>query len=182
MKTMICFLAVLLFLNGRVYCQEKQTSPDSVSFYEMSLEQLMNIEISVASRKALTPRESPGIVTLITEDEITNSGAQDLMDILRLVPGFDFGSDVEGVVGLGIRGNWAHEGKMLLLIDGQQMNEALYSTIQLGNHYPVQQIRKIEIIRGPGSAMYGGNAEYAVINIITKNDKEFTGVSVSADY
>jgi len=184
MKTIVSFCCIVFFLARlSVFAQDLPPSKkDTTSFYEMSLEQLMNVEISVASRKALTPRESPGIVTLITEDEIKNSGAQDLMDVLKLVPGFSFGVDVEGVVSLGIRGNWAHEGKMLLLIDGQEMNEALYSTLQFGNHYPVEQIKKIEIIRGPGSSMYGGNAEYAVINILTKNDKEFTGVSAVASY
>jgi outer membrane receptor for ferrienterochelin and colicin len=179
MKTIISIFCAVFFLSA--YSLHAQESPlskkDTTSFYEMSLEQLMNVEISVASRKALTPRESPGIVTLISEDEIKNSGAQDLMDVLKLVPGFDFAVDVEGAVSLGIRGNWAHEGKMLLLIDGQEMNESLYSSLQFGNHYPIEQIKKIEIIRGPGSAMYGGNAEYAVINIITKNDKDFTGIS-----
>jgi outer membrane receptor for ferrienterochelin and colicin len=183
MKTIISAFGVIFFLStSALRAEGPRAVGDTASFYEMSLEQLMNVEISVASRKALTPRESPGIVTLITEDEIKNAGAQDLMDVLKLVPGFDFGVDVEGAVSLGIRGNWAHEGKMLLLIDGQEMNEALYSSLQFGNHYPIEQIKKIEIIRGPGSAMYGGNAEYAVINIVSKNDKEFTGVSAIASY
>src|SRR4051812_26056990 len=154
----------------------------SSTFTDMSLIDLMKVEVTVASKKALTGRESPGIVTLITEEEIKNSGAQDLMGILRMVPGFDFGVDVEGVVGLSVRGNWAHEGKVLLIIDGIEMNEELYSTLQMGNHYPVDQIKKIEIIRGPGSSIYGGNAEYAVINITTKNDKDFTGVAATASY
>lgn len=183
MKTILSIFIGIFFLSYSSHGEEPGVpKKDSISFYEMSLEQLMNVEISVASRKALTPRESPGIVTLITEDEIKNSGAQDLMDVLKLVPGFDFGVDVEGVVALGVRGNWAHEGKMLLLIDGQEMNEGLYSTVQFGNHYPIEQITKIEIIRGPGSSMYGGNAEYAVINIVTKNNKEFTGLSATASY
>jgi outer membrane cobalamin receptor len=93
------------------------------------------------------------------------------MEVLRNVPGFEFGLDVEGVVGLGIRGNWAHEGKVVLFIDGQEMNESLYSTLQFGNHYPVEHIDRIEIIRGPGSALHGGFAAYAVINIITRTPK-----------
>lgn len=161
---------------------DKNVADHDTSFFDLSLEQLMNIDVSVGSYKSLSPRESPGIITVITEDEIKLSGAHDIMDILKLVPGFDFACDVEGVIGLGIRGNWAHEGKVLLLIDGQEMNEALYSTLQFGNHYPVEQIKKIEIIRGPGSASYGGNAEYSVINIITRNNKEFTGLSAAVSY
>ena len=111
-----------------------------------------------------------------------NSGAHDLIDVLRMVPGLHFGVDVEGVVGIGVRGNWGHEGKVLLMYDGHEMNEQLFSTLQFGEHYPIDQIRKIEIIRGPGSSVYGGNAEYAVINIITNNNPDYEGISAVASY
>jgi len=75
-----------------------------------------------------------------------------------------------------------HEGKILLLIDGQPMNELLYSTIQLGNHYPIDAIQRIEVIRGPGSAIYGGYAELAVINIVMRDASDLKGVSVSGRY
>src|SRR5207253_11346941 len=100
----------------------------------------------------------------------------------RLVPGMDFGVDVEGVVGLGMRGNWAHEGKVLLLLDGQEMNEIMFATTQFGNHVCVDQIEKIEIIGGPGSAIYGGFAEYGVIDIITKGGSDLNGISVTGTY
>ncbi len=171
----MCIL--LVFANQLTNAQN-----DTINYDALSLEDLMNIKISVASIKELTTRESPGIVSYISAKEIKETGARDLMDVLRLVPGFDFACDVEGVVGLGVRGNWAHEGKVLLLIDGQEMNEGLYSTIQLGNHYPIENIKHIEIIRGPGSAIYGGNAEYAVINIITNDATDINGIKVSGLY
>lgn len=173
------------------------TKKDSLNYYDMSLEQLLSLRahnlpteleklinslISVASKKPLNVRESPSIVSLITADEIKASGARDLIDVLRLVPGIDFGADVLGVTGIGMRGNWAHEGKVLVLWDGQEMNEILFGTTELGNHYPIDQIKKIEIIRGPGSAIYGGYAEYGVINIITKQGGDINGVSVSGVY
>ena len=173
------------------------TKKDSLNYYDMSLEQLLNLKghdlpseleklinslITVASKKPLSIRESPSIVTLITSDEIKASGARDLTDVLRLVPGVDFGMDVEGVVGIGMRGNWAHEGKVLLLLDGQEMNEILFASTQFGNHFAIDQIKKIEIIRGPGSAIYGGYAEYGVVNIITKQGGDINGVSVSGIY
>ena len=156
--------------------------PDSVSFYNLSIEELLNVEISVATKKALTLRESPGIVTLITQNEIRNSGAHDLMELLRTVPGLYFGVDVEGIVGIGVRGNWGHEGKVLMMFDGQEMNEQLFSTLQFGEHYPIDQIKKIEIIRGPGSSVYGGNAAYAVINIVTNNNPDYQGLSATVSY
>jgi outer membrane cobalamin receptor len=146
------------------------------------LEELINQLILAASKRPLTARESPGIVTLITDEEIRNSGARDLIDVLRLVPGIDFGVDVEGVVGIGTRGLWAHEGKMLLLLDGQEMNDLLFATNQFGNHFAIDQIKKIEVVRGPGSAIYGGFAEYGVINIITRSASDFSGVALSGTY
>jgi outer membrane cobalamin receptor len=149
---------------------------------EVSLEALLNSEVDIATIKAQTTRETAGIVTVITREEIVNSGARDLVDILAMVPGFSFGVDVQGTVDIGVRGNWGHEGKTLLLVDGQEMNELLYSTNALGNHYPVDQIQRVEIIRGPGSAIYGGFAELAVINIITRGATELHGVAASASY
>lgn len=146
------------------------------------LEKLLNTMIGVASQKAQSPRKSPSIISLITEEEITSSGARDLVDVLRLVPGFQFGMDTQGTIGLGVRGNWAHEGKVLLLLDGQEMNETLYSTLQFGNHFDVSQIKRVEIIRGPGSAIYGGFAEYAVISIITKNYEDLKGIQLTGTY
>jgi outer membrane cobalamin receptor len=153
-----------------------------MEFYNMQLDQLMNLNVSVASTLPMTSRESPGVVTVITQDEIRKSGAADLMEVLKQVPGFTFGVDVEGVLGAGIRGNWANEGKVLMLWDGIETNEDLYSTIQFGARYPIDQIKRIEIIRGPGSAMYGGNAEYAVINVVTINSPEFNGVDAALNY
>ncbi|MBA3665334.1 MAG: TonB-dependent receptor plug domain-containing protein [Bacteroidetes bacterium] len=192
-------LLLLLASYSRIHAQADSTvvKNDTLDYYEMSLEQLLNLKshgvpteleklinslISVASKKPLNVRESPSIVSLITEEEIKKSGARDLIDVLRLVPGIDFGSDVEGVVGIGMRGNWAHEGKVLVLLDGQEMNEILFACNMFGNHYPIEQIKKIEVIRGPGSAIYGGYAEYGVINIITRQAEDINGVTVSGTY
>ncbi len=157
----------------KIYAQEKK------EFYELSLEELMNIPISVASKTELTQRESPGIISLITEEEIQNSGARDLIDVLQLVPGMFIGLDVESITGLGSRGIWGHEGKILVLMDGMPLNELCYSNNEFGNHYDVSQIKQIEIVRGPGSVLYGGAAELSVINIITKKGIDYQGFNVN---
>lgn len=132
------------------------------------LEKLLNSMIAVASKKTMTYRQAPNIITLITREEIMKMGARDMIDVLRLVPGFHLVLDQEGKVGLGVRGNVGSDGKVLLLLDGQMLNEVYGGTFALGNHFPVDLIEKIEIIRGPGSATYGGFAEYGVINIVTR--------------
>ncbi len=149
------------------------------NFDESTLEDLLNVPAMVSTKSEIPARSAPGILTVITDAEIKNSGARDLMDVLHLVPGISFGNDSWGTASMGIRGMWGNEGKILLLIDGLEMNEILFSTIQFGNRYPVDTIKKIEIIRGPGSAVYGGFAELAVINIITKKGADLKGCEVS---
>lgn len=135
---------------------------------DMTLEEMLSIPVTVAAKSPQPLRQTPGIVSVIRRDEIERSGARDLLDILHMVPGVGFGMDVGGVVGISIRGNWAHEGKALLLIDGVEMNELSYLTTQYGNHFPASLIERVEVIRGPGSALYGGNAELAVIAVTTR--------------
>ena len=148
----------------------------------MSLEDLLNEPISVASKTGLSQRESPGIVSVISEEEIRSSGARDLIDILRLVPGISFNSDVAYKVGITMRGNWGLEGKVLVMIDGLELNENLYGSVVFGNHYDPTQIKSIEIIRGPGSSIYGGYAELGVINIITKKGADYEGGNINYTY
>jgi len=198
LKIKYVFTLLLFLVSFASFSQQQDTTKlDSASIYNMSLEQLLNLKqtgvssemeslinslIGVASKKSLSLRKSPSVVTLITQEEIEKSGARDLIDVLRLVPGIDFAVDVQGNVSIGMRGNWAEEGKVLLLWDGQEMNELMYSTLQFGNHYDVSQIKRIEIIRGPGSAIYGGFAEYGVISIITKDGEDLQGVSATGSY
>lgn len=177
-KAILSFLLVVVFQTS--FAQQDTVSTDDLLL--LSFGDLMNMEITVASTKAMSQRESPGIVSVITAEEIQTSGARDLIDVLRLVPGIDFGLDVSGTVGMSIRGNWGHDGKILMMVDGIQVNELAYSTLQFGNHYSVDQIKRIEIIRGPGSSIYGGNAEFGVINIITHQGDDINGISVTGTY
>lgn len=148
---------------------------------EMSLEDLLDMNVTVASKNAMSIRETPGIVSVITEKEIVSSGASDLMEVLRLVPGFEYGVDVSGVTGMTLRGNMGYIGRVLLMIDGQEVNELFYSCSFSDNHYAVDNVKRIEVIRGPGSAIYGGFAELGVINVITKNGADLDGFSATAN-
>jgi outer membrane cobalamin receptor len=182
----LCALGALLVLlptfNALAEGPQEAPAPQASELEFFELENSLNALTQVASQKATSLRESPGIITVITREEIIQSGARDLLDVLALVPGFAPAMDVEGVVDVGIRGAWAHEGKVLLLIDGIAQNEILFSNLAMGNHYPVDQIQSIEIIRGPGSAEYGGYAELAVINIHMRTPKDLGGVNASATY
>lgn len=179
----LLFTVALLLLPWVVVAQEKRPpAPPAASELELfKLEDtLQRYVVKIASRVTQQSVEAPNIVTVITREEILQSGARDLLEILQLVPSFQFALDVQGTVGIAVRGQWGHEGKVLLLVDGQPQNELLYSTTQFGNHYSADLIERIEIIRGPGSAIYGGSAELAVINLITRTPQGPDGVSVAA--
>jgi len=154
---------------------------ETTDVFLMSLEELLDLRISVASVQAKPIRKQPGIVTVITSADIRESGARDLEDILHRVPGFATGLDVTGVTGMGFRGFWAYVGQILFIVDGLEITDGLFGVFPTGGHIPAAQIERIEIIRGPGSARYGGNAELAVIKITTKAAKQ-DGVSVHTSF
>jgi outer membrane receptor for ferrienterochelin and colicin len=168
----LCFSTTLIFGQDSV----------NTNLEELSLEELLNIKVTVASGKQDLITDAPGVVSIITSEDIRYSGARDMIDVLRKVPGLDFAQDVENLIGPGIRGLWAQEGKVLLLIDGLEMHETIYSSLQFLQHYPIFNIKQIEIIRGPGSVIYGGNAELAVINIITKKGNDNKGITINGQY
>jgi len=150
---------------------------------EASLEELSNIQVYSASRRLQSVSEAPSSVTLITADEIQKYGYRSLADILRSVPGFYVTYDRDysfvGVRGFGRLGDWnAH---ILLLIDGHRINNNVLGDAMLGNEFPldVDLIDRVEIVRGPSSSLYGANAFFAVINVITRTAKEVKGWELS---
>jgi outer membrane receptor for ferrienterochelin and colicin len=150
---------------------------------ELSLEDLLNAEMTTSTKsKPMSMRDSPNVMTVVTREEIQRSGARELADVLRLVPGFQLGGDLYSSVYAGFRGIWGSEGKFLVLLDGHEMFELLYYATELGNRIPVDQIERIEIVRGPGSVVYGGSAELAVVNIITRSAEDIEGASVTGIY
>lgn len=146
----------------------------------LSLEELLDIQVAVVTRSDRPLRETPGVVTVVTRDEIAAWGARDLVDVLRQVPGFVFALDLQGVHAIGFRGMTGEGGQILILVDGIELNETMYGTPL--TYMPVAMIEKIEISRGPGSVVYGGYAELAVINIITRAAAGTDGVVVGSRY
>ena len=176
-KTRAVLLWALLLL-GNAQLRAATTNSPSADFGALDLAQLAEVKIDIASIRSRPVREQPGIVSVIQASEIRETGARDLEDILQLVPGFGLGTDVNGVVGPSFRGLWAYEGKLQLIVDGVEMNETLYGTTQIGHHIPADAIEQVEIIRGPGSAKYGGTAELAVVRVTTKGASQDGGYSV----
>src|SRR5579863_3415343 len=143
---------------------------------EASLEELTNIQVYSASKHLQSASEAPASVTVVTVDEIQKYGYRNLADILRSVPGFYVTYDRDytfvGVRGFGRLGDW--NSRIIVLIDGHRSNNNVLGQAMLGNEFlvDVDMIERVEIVRGPSSSLYGANAFFAVINVITRTPKQ----------
>ncbi|MBN1826756.1 MAG: TonB-dependent receptor [Candidatus Eisenbacteria bacterium] len=134
------------------------------------------------ARHSLTVSQAPASVTVITEEEIEASGAQNLADLLREIPGLEVAAVTATDVNVGARGyNRTLANKLLVMIDGRSVYEDFFGVV-LWEMLPValEEIKQIEVVRGPGSAVYGANAYSGVIHIITKSPRELAGTTLSA--
>ncbi len=150
---------------------------------EASLEELGNIQVYSASKHLQSARDAPSSVTVITADEIQKYGYRTLADILRSVRGFYITTDrlysYVGVRGFGRLGDW--NSRILLLVDGHRVNNNVDGHGMLGTEFPVDVdlIERVEIIRGPSSSLYGTDAFFAVINVITRKPPQLKGMELS---
>jgi outer membrane receptor for ferrienterochelin and colicin len=140
------------------------------SLFDLSLEELLNVTTDIASNTGRPILEQPSIISVVTRDQIIRSGARDLLDVMRMIPGFGFAHDTLGINSWGFRGIWGHEGKIMLLVDGAPHNDAAWGNLIFGRRFPVELIARIEVIRGPGAAKFGNYAEMAVVRITTLNE------------
>lgn len=178
MKVFNFFILLILLIS--CFPAKAQNDPnDTTNLDDMDISELMKIKIATNKEQSL--EEAPSIVSIITKKDIEAYGCRDLSDILRLVPGFEYGVDVLGNAGLGFRGIWVHEGKALLMLNGLTINEFGFGNYNCMGTVPAAIIDRVEIIRGPGSALYGGFAEVCVINIITVPLKDINGVTLSGN-
>ena len=163
---------LLPFLAFALAAQEApglQTSPPD------ELARLLNTPVIIASRLQQSQEEAPSAVYVVTRTDIERYGWRELADILRVLPGFDFGNDGTALIGLSERGIWAHEGKVLLMVDGIQVSPLHNGNVNYYGSYPAELIERVEVIRGPGSALYGQFAGAAVINLITRGAEDPEG-------
>jgi len=152
---------------------------------EMSLEELMNIPVYAASKRAQTVSEAPSFVTIVTREEIKRYGYRTLSDVIRSVPGFyvssDRNYDYTGTRGFSRPGDY--NTRILTLLNGLRLNDNVYDANYTDRVFPVsiEQIERVEIIRGPASSLYGTSALFAVINVITIDPAKSKGGQVSAE-
>lgn len=174
-KKLYHILAISLCLS---YSKESFASSD---FSAMSLEDLLNIEVTSASQQKEPIKETPVPITVITSDMIQNLGAKNLKDLLiTYVPGITYAQD-HNEINIAMRGIYASsQQKILIMLDGHRLNSRAYSESNPDFSISLEKIKQIEILRGPASSLYGNVALTAVINIITKSGKDIDGFNVNA--
>jgi outer membrane receptor protein involved in Fe transport len=149
-----------------------QQAPPPGPAAEISLDSLLNTHISAASKYAQTSSAAAGDVTIVSSEDIRNYGYRNLQEVLENVRGFYVSND-RNYAYLGVRGfgrTTDYNSRVLLLIDGHAMNEQLWGSTPIGADLPINfdAVERIEVVQGPGSALYGTGAVFAVINIVTK--------------
>ncbi len=148
---------------------------------DLSLEELMKIEVTTVSRQASTVGESPAAVFVVTPEMIRRSGATTIPELFRMVPGMDVARIDGNKWAVSTRGFNARFGdKLLVQMDGRTLYNPIFSGVYWDAvDYPLEDIERIEIVRGPGASVWGANAVNGIINIITKSAKDTQGGLVS---
>jgi iron complex outermembrane receptor protein len=174
MFSLICFvLSSLVDLSA----QDEGTGLEEI-FAIFSEEQI----VVSALKKSSLVLKSPSIMSVISARQIKQMGFRTLVDVLKIVPGFYISMDETGEREIAVRGVLDDASqKVKVLIDGHSINDVWRGGAMWNfDDLPVENIKRIEIIRGPGSALYGQNAFLAVVNIITKDTDDIDGIQLTA--
>src|SRR5271154_1307257 len=152
-----------------------QQQPDDLT--KKSIEDLMNLEVTSASKKEQKISQVAAAIYVITQEDIRSSGALNIPDLLRMVPGLEVAQINANSWAISSRGfNLQFADKLLVLIDGRAVYTPLFGGVNWDTQdVPLEDIERIEVIRGPGGSICGANAVNGVINIITKKAKGTPG-------
>jgi outer membrane receptor for ferrienterochelin and colicins len=178
-------LILLATVLASTIASAQQKTPDQTpsDLADLSLEQLMNVNIYTASKRWQKIVDAPASISIVSADEIQRYGYRTLAEILRSMRGVYLGYD-RNYSYIGVRG-FSRPGdyntRVLLLVDGHRINDNVFDQAYLGTEFPidVDLIERVEFIRGPSSSLYGGSAFFGVINVITKRARNNSGVSAS---
>jgi iron complex outermembrane receptor protein len=153
----------------------------AADYFDLSPEQLLGAQVVSASRMKQSVSETPAAVYVISQEDIARSGMNSVPELLRMVPGVNVAKSDSNTWAISIRGfNGTNSNKLLVMID----DRAVYNPLVAGTFWdlqdtPLEDIERIEVIRGPGGTLWGSNAVNGVINIITKNADKTQGNLVS---
>ncbi|MBZ5644168.1 MAG: TonB-dependent receptor [Acidobacteriia bacterium] len=171
-----CLLALFLIAGTNSAAQSGGNS-STHDLSQMSIEDLMNIQVTSVSKKEQKMSQAAAAIFVITQEDIRRSGAANIPDLLRMVPGLDISQINANNWAISARGfNHQFENKLLVLIDGRAVYTPLIGGVNWDvQDVPLEDIERIEVIRGPGGTLWGANAVNGVINILTKKAADTKG-------
>ena len=172
----ISFIIFLFTLLAPAY-GAKQGAQDNgakeiftAALFDLDLKQLMEVKISIASKTPEVKHKTAGTVYVVTEEDIARYGWRDLREILAFVPAFSTIRSFDWF-NVSLRGGGAS--MLKLLIDGREVQNLIADEAVIQDSFPAHRIKRLEILMGSHSTLYGSNAADGVINIITKQGSEF---------
>lgn len=156
----------------------------NVDYFDLTLEQLLSAEVLSVSKKSESIADAPAAIHIVTSEDIQRSGVTNIPDALRMVPGMQVAQVDSNSWAISIRGfNSVFANKLLVLIDGRTVYNPVFGGVFWeANDLMLEDIERIEVIRGPGGTLWGANAVNGVINILTKHTRDTQGSLVSGLY
>jgi iron complex outermembrane recepter protein len=173
---------VFVIVSNSVLGQAASEFASPTQLKKLSIEELMDLEVTSVSRRPEKLTETPSAVQVITQEDIRRSGASSLPEALRLATNLHVAQKNSHDWAISARGfNTDLSNKLLVLIDGRTVYTPLFSGVFWDRQdYLLEDIERIEVISGPGSTLWGSNAVNGIINIITKNSANTNGVYAEA--
>ncbi|MCK5003848.1 MAG: TonB-dependent receptor [Candidatus Aminicenantes bacterium] len=179
MKKTIVKAVFILFISAALLFSQSRKKLSVNELMKLDLEKFLNVEVISASKKSEKLFTAPATVYVITEEEIERLGFLHLQDALSYIPSVYLYNPHSWVWG-GQRGLVSNFSQTLLLINGREVNNLIAQEGFISRQFATHNIKRIEIMASPGSALYGANALAGVINVITKDsDPEFEGIELS---
>jgi iron complex outermembrane receptor protein len=181
-KTVVCSLLLLGLCDQNLASTRQNDQKSDEPLKRLSLEELGNIKTTTASKEPVAATRTPAAIYVITQEDIRRSGATSIPEVLRLVPGVEVARIDSSRWSIGVRGFGSRLSRsVLVLIDGR----TVYTPLFAGVYWDVQDtlledIERIEVVRGPGGTIWGANAVNAVINIITQSARHTHGILASS--
>lgn len=178
--TKLFLLSFLTLITSATGYADEQLSLSELA--DMSIEQLSQIKVTSSAKREQSVNDANAAIFVISQQDIRRSTAKTIPELLRMVPGLSvarIGAHTWSITARGFSGAFAN--KLLVLVDGRSVYSPLFSgTYWESQDYVLEDIERIEVIRGPGGTLWGSNAVNGVINIITKGAKDTQGLLVTA--
>lgn len=179
----LSFATLALFALTTTNVGAQDSPPLKHDLHNVSLEQLLELEVITASKIAHQVSDAPSAVSIVTADDIKDYGYRTLAEILNSMRGLSITNDrsYEFLGGRGYSSPGEYSGRIMLLIDGVQVNDNVYNQSYFGNDglIDTELIDRVEYVSGPGSVSYGNNAFYGIVNVFTKKGVDFDGAQAA---